>query len=140
MDTHASPIVSSSDLERIEALLDAFPERALPGREALIGELDRAEIRPPQDMPPDVVTMNSTVRFTMAVPPREFCLTLVYPEDAGAEDKLSVFAPVGSALLGLSAGQGIEWPHPRGGVLRVDVLEVVAQPEREGRVAGTPAR
>jgi len=132
MNNLSPPVVSSHDLERIEALLEAMPERALPGKGALVAELDRAEVRAPQDMPPDVVTMNSTVRFAMAVPPREFCLTLVYPEDAGGDGRISVLAPVGSALLGLAAGEGMEWPHPRGGKLRVDVLEVVAQPEREG--------
>jgi len=128
------PIVSSRDLERIEALLAATPERTLPGKGALIEELDRADIRAPHEMPPDVVTMNSTVRFAMAVPPKEFCLTLVYPEDADGTDRLSVLTPVGSALLGLAAGDAIEWPRPRGGMLRVDVLEVVAQPEREGKL------
>lgn len=127
-----NPIVSSRDLERIEALLDAMPARTLPGKEALVDELDRADVRPPHEMPPDVVTMNSTVRFAMAVPRKEFCLTLVYPQDAGCADRISVLAPVGSALLGLAAGDAIEWPTPRGGKLRLDVLEVVAQPEREG--------
>ncbi|MEX5746154.1 nucleoside diphosphate kinase regulator [Massilia sp. X63] len=132
MNSPIHPIVSSHDLARIEALLDAMPARVLPGREALLDELDRADVRPPQDMPPDVVTMNSTVRFATAVPPKEFCLKLVYPQDAGADDRISVLAPVGSALLGLAAGEAIEWPRPRGGTLRVNVLEVVSQPEREG--------
>lgn len=129
-DSH--PIVSSRDLERIEALLETMPAIALRDQEALMDELDRADIRQPQDMPPDVVTMNSTVRFAMALPRKEFCLTLVYPEEAGGEDRISVFAPVGSALLGLSAGAAIDWPRPRGGILSIAILEVVAQPEREG--------
>lgn len=132
MNNLSPPVVSSHDLERIEALLQAMPERTLPGKGALVEELDRADVRAPHDMPPDVVTMNSTVRFAMAVPRKEFCLTLVYPQDAGGDDRISVLAPVGSALLGLAAGEGTEWPRPRGGTLRVDVLEVVAQPEREG--------
>lgn len=132
MHKQTRPIVSSHDLERIEALLDTMPERTVPGKGALVEELDRADVRPPQDMPPDVVTMNSTVRFAMAVPPKEYCLTLVYPRDADTVDRVSVLAPVGSALLGLAEGETIEWPRPRGGTLRVDVLEVVAQPEREG--------
>jgi regulator of nucleoside diphosphate kinase len=132
MDNRSQLIVSSRDLARLEALLDTLPASALADKEALIDELDRADIRQPQDMPPDVVTMNSTVRFAMAAPRKEFCLTLVYPEDAGGEDRISVFAPVGSALLGLAAGAAIEWPRPRGGMLSIELLEVVAQPEREG--------
>ena len=132
MNNRSHPIVSLRDLERIEARLDAMPERMLRDNSALIDELDRADLRPPHDMPADVVTMNSTVRFAMALPRKEFCLTLSYPEDAGGDGRISVFAPVGSALLGLSVGDAIEWPRPRGGKLCVDVLEVVAQPEREG--------
>ncbi|WP_020655299.1 nucleoside diphosphate kinase regulator [Massilia niastensis] len=132
MDNPTQLIVSLRDLERLEALLEAMPPVALRDQEALMDELDRADIRLPQDMPPDVVTMNSTVRFALAVPRKEFCLTLVYPEDAGGEDRISVFAPVGSALLGLAAGTAIEWPRPRGGLISIELLEVVAQPEREG--------
>ena len=44
----------------------------------------------------------------------------------------SVLAPVGSALLGLSQGDEIEWPNPGGGVLRVRIEEIVYQPERQG--------
>jgi regulator of nucleoside diphosphate kinase len=130
MNNHAHLILSSRDVERIEALLDDMPVGSFQDRIALMDELDRADIRPPEDIPPDVVTMNSTVRFAMAAPRKEFCLTLVYPEDAGGADRISVFAPVGSALLGLSAGATIEWPRPRGGTLSIDILEVVAQPER----------
>ena len=132
MNRLTHPIVSLRDLERIEALLGAMPERVLRDNGALVEELDRADLRAPHDIPPDVVTMNSTVRFAMALPRKEFCLTLVYPRDAGGEDRISVFAPVGSALLGLAVGDAIEWPQPRGGKLCLDVLEVVAQPEREG--------
>lgn len=126
-------ILSSLDLERIEALLNATPENAFPGRAALEAEIARAEIVEPQAVPPTVVTMNSVVRFGVTGSDEEFCLKLVYPknvDDSGGT--ISVLAPVGSALLGLSQGDEIEWPKPGGGVLRVRIIEVTYQPEREG--------
>lgn len=128
-------VVSSLDSERLQALLDALPAAALPGKAELQEELDRAEIVEPGEIPPTVVTMNSTVRFVIDPSGEEFCLTLVYPKDlTGDGDRISVLAPVGSALLGLAVGDRIEWPRPGGGVLKVRIVEVVYQPERSGEL------
>lgn len=131
METKPKIILSSQDLERLETLLYALGNNLSPDRAALLAELGRAEVVEPQEIPPTVVTMNSTVRFT--VEQREqFCLTLVYPKDVdGQSDRISVLAPVGSALLGLSVGDSIAWPMP-GGVVQVKIEEIVYQPERSG--------
>jgi regulator of nucleoside diphosphate kinase len=77
--------------------------------------------------------MNSIVRFSFAESGEEFRLTLVYPKDAqGQPDRISVLAPVGSALLGLSVGDEIKWSRPGGGVSTVRVIEISYQPERLG--------
>lgn len=126
-------IVSSRDMDRLEALLDSLPDASAPDVEALYEELDRADVVAPDKVPPSVVTMYSTVRFRMADSDKDFSLTLVYPKDVdGSAGKLSVLAPVGSALLGLSVGDAIEWPRPGGGTIRLTIAEVVYQPEREG--------
>ena len=126
-------IVSSQDMDRLEHLLESLPENAFPGKAALQAELDRAEVVEPQKIPPTVVTMNSTLRFGIESSGEEFCMRLVYPKDiTGAADRISVLAPVGSALLGLSVGDEIEWPRPGGGTLKVRILEIVYQPERAG--------
>lgn len=126
-------IISSMDLERLENLLESLPAHSVPGMEALAAELYRAEVVEPRLMPPDVVTMNSKVRFKVDASQEEFCLTLVYPKDLdGSGEKISILAPVGSALLGLSEGCEIDWPKPGGGLLRVRIEEVVHQPERSG--------
>jgi regulator of nucleoside diphosphate kinase len=84
-------------------------------------------------MPPRVVTMRSTVRFRLDGKESEWCKTLVYPKEAGqGDDTVSVLSPVGSALLGLSEGDRIEWTHPDGRILGVEVVEVLYQPERAG--------
>ena len=79
--------------------------------------------------------MNSTVRFTITESGEEFRLTLVYPKDAqGEPDRISILAPVGSALLGLAVGDEIQWPKPGGGMSTVRVIDVSYQPERSGEL------
>ncbi|MCW9012795.1 MAG: nucleoside diphosphate kinase regulator [Gammaproteobacteria bacterium] len=132
MNERPKIILTSQDLDRLDALLESLPAAAFPGKTELRAELDRADVVEPQEVPPDVVTMNSKVRFALESG-EEFCLTLVYPKDMdGSAERISVLAPVGSALLGLSAGEHIEWPRPGGGMLKVRLVEVVYQPERAG--------
>ena len=124
--------VSSLDLERLENLIETTPDPVFPGKAALLDELGRATVLEPEQMPPDVVTMNSTVRFSFADSGEEFELTLVYPKDAGGEGRISVLAPVGSALLGLSVDSALEWPLPDGHTTTVRVSAITYQPERAG--------
>lgn len=119
-------VVSRLDLDRIEALLERETQ---PGTERLRAELDRAEVREPNDMPGDVITMNSTARFVDEAGGDEHEMTLVYPRDAGAPGTVSILAPVGSALLGLRVGQQIDWAGPGGRTLRLRVLAISYQPE-----------
>ncbi|HRC71660.1 MAG TPA: nucleoside diphosphate kinase regulator [Candidatus Competibacter sp.] len=123
-------IVSSQDLERLERLLDTVSPEHAPGLDTLRHELDRAEVVEPDAIPPDVITMNSTARFVEEASGREFELTLVYPDDSHmTHGTVSILAPVGSALLGLSVGQSIEWPLPGGRKMTLRVLAVTYQPE-----------
>jgi regulator of nucleoside diphosphate kinase len=104
-------------------------------RHALLEELSRAELVEPADMPPDVVTMNSRVRFALDQPAEEFTLTLAYPKDMRpGDDRISVLAPVGNALIGLAAGDSIDWSRPDGVAFKLTVLDVLYQPERAGEL------
>ena len=136
MKTSSTRIVlTSRDFDRLERLLESLPADACPGKSALESELGRADVVEPVRVPPNVVTMNSTVRFTIAESGEEFRLTLVYPKDAqGEPDRISVLAPVGSALLGLGVGDEIQWSRPGGGMSTVRVIEVAYQPERSGEL------
>ena len=128
-------ILSSLDLDRIEALLAAIPSSAFAGKAELQAELDRADVLPPEQMPPNVVTMNSTVQFSIVETGKELRLTLVYPRDLdGSADKVSIFAPVGSALRGLSVGDELAWPGPGGKAMTVRVTDILFQPERAGEL------
>ncbi len=127
--------LSSLDVDRIEALLAVIPASVFPGKAELQAELDRADVVAPEEIPPNVVTMNSTVQFSIEESGKEFCLTLVYPRDTdGSADKLSIFAPVGSALLGLSVGDELAWPGPGGKPMTVKVKDILYQPESAGEL------
>jgi regulator of nucleoside diphosphate kinase len=135
MNSKPRIVISSLDAERLEKLIESLPDNEFPGKAALEAELVRAEIVAPEDMPPNVVSMNSTVRFRVLSDDESFSRTLVYPKDAGdSDDKISIVAPVGGALLGLSEGDEIEWPRPGGGILKVRIEEVTWQPERAGQL------
>jgi regulator of nucleoside diphosphate kinase len=95
-------------------------------------ELEWAQVVSPQDIPDDVVTMNSQARIRDLDSNEEMVFTLVFPIDADYErGRISVFAPIGTALLGYRAGDIIEWKVP-GGVRRLKVEEVLYQPESAG--------
>jgi regulator of nucleoside diphosphate kinase len=125
--------VSSTDLERLEGLLGEIRAGAPAIADGLRAELDRARVVEPDEMPGNVVTMNSTVRFADAASGREFERTLCYPgASAAADDCVSILAPLGGALLGLAEGQEIDWPVPGGHLARIRILEVVSQPQPRG--------
>tara|TARA_R110002049_G_scaffold159546_2_gene324532 strand:+ start:12274 stop:12684 length:411 start_codon:yes stop_codon:yes gene_type:complete len=126
--------ISSLDLERLERLLDSDRAKNFPGADDLRRELDRADVVEPGEIPPGIVTMNSTARFRNEDTDANYEMTLVYPDGAGAPNSVSILAPIGSALLGLSVGQSISWQLPAGKKLRLQVLEVVHQPEQSGEL------
>ena len=126
-------VISSRDLQRLEKLLEDMPANAFSGMAELEAELTRAQVVEPEQIPDNIVTMNSTVRFSIDDSNDILLRILVYPkslDDSG--DKISVMAPVGSALLGMPEGGEIEWPRPGGGSMRIKVHEIIEQPERSG--------
>ena len=133
MKKKAKVVISSLDAERLERIIDALPTSAYAVGERLEEELARAKIVEPKLIPPTVVTMNSTVRFKVDSSNEEFTMTLVYPKDVDvAQNKISILAPVGSAMLGLEQGAELEWPKPGFGMLKVQIEEITYQPERAG--------
>lgn len=98
-------------------------------------ELERAIVVSSEAVPPDVATMNSLVRYTDESEKASATVALVYPQAARGKAMVSVLAPLGTALLGLSEGQTIEWEFPDGSRRRLKLEEVLHQPER---VRNTP--
>jgi len=128
-----SIIVSSRDLARLEAMLDSPALSRHPAAVALSQELERAQVLPPEEIPTGIVTMHSRVECIDELHDEKHSLTLVYPQEADFDKgHVSVLAPVGSALLGLSVGQTIDWTAPGGRQLRLRVTAVHYQPEAAG--------
>ena len=126
-------IMSVRDARRLEALLAGPTGRGAATAALLEDEIVRADLREPADIPPNVVTMNSEVLCRDEGSHAERRLRLVYPDAAGAApENVSVLAPVGAALIGLSEGQSIDWPLPGGRVSRISVEKVLYQPEAAG--------
>lgn len=127
-------VVTAADHERLRQLIRARRDtRDRDAAEALAEELDRAEIVPAERIAGDVVTMNSRVVFRDEATGESREISLVYPGDSDPErGRISVLAPVGTALLGLSVGQTIDWPLPRGQLKRYRVVAVLYQPEAAG--------
>lgn len=135
MNTRPEITITSLDADRLYNLIESLPKNSFAGQTELEAELERANVVAPDEVPPTIVTMNSTVKFVIESTNDEFELTLVYPKDVDADgQKISILAPIGSALLGLSIGDEIEWPKPGGGDLKVKLTEVLYQPERAGEL------
>ncbi len=124
MSNDRSIIVTEHDF----ALLRSLHHHAL-----LLSELERADVVASRDVPPDVVTMNSRVVFEDVTRGTTTEITIVFPHDADAQrGRVSVLAPVGTALLGLAQGDSIVWPFPDGSSRCLRVVEVTFQPEADG--------
>jgi regulator of nucleoside diphosphate kinase len=124
--------VTETDRDRLDQLLDGLRRSGSRDREHLAdleAELERAHLVPSTEIPPDVVTMNSEVVVRDVDSGDEMMFTLVFPSQADADRKrMSVLAPIGTAVLGYRAGDSVEWPVP-GGVRHLKIERVLYQPE-----------
>ena len=131
----ANIYITEPDYNRLNALIEKTREGNGVDRQylnKLEAELDRAEIVDPKDIPANVITMRSTVRLKDLVSGEENTYSLVFPTEADfAEGKISVLAPIGTAILGYRRGDTIEWTVPSG-LRRLKVDEIIYQPEAAG--------
>jgi len=98
----------------------------------LAGELEKASFVDPQQIPSDVITLNSTAILIDQETAEEMVYTLVFPEDADiSQGKISILAPIGTAMLGFKVGDTFEWDTP-GGKRQIHVKAVIYQPEASG--------
>jgi regulator of nucleoside diphosphate kinase len=130
--THHTPIhLTSQDVDRLERLVASV--RKTENILALEEQLEHAVVVPPREIPNEVATMNSRVRFRDEDTGEEDAATIVYPSDAEPSlGRVSVLAPVGSALLGLTVGDLVDWPVPRGRSRRLRIISIDYQPEAAG--------
>jgi regulator of nucleoside diphosphate kinase len=121
--TETSLIISQNDYQKISSLIrNAETQTAV----LLEEEIGRAMVVSRDQLPSDVVSMNSTVKFVCMDSSKESVVKLVFPQDANIEEnKVSILAPVGAALIGLRVGQVIKWPLPHGKETTLKVVSVL---------------
>jgi regulator of nucleoside diphosphate kinase len=127
--------ITQFDIERLRKLLHEaqYTEyRKSDYLDKLQIEIDRAIVMAPQDIPGDVITMNSKVSLVDIDTNEEEIYTLVFPENADRKQgKISVLAPIGTAMLGYEVGDIFEWEVPAG-KRKLRVKEILYQPEASG--------
>ena len=122
-------VADHDELRSAAAAIGKLSERGRAELSALRTELERATIIPPEQTPADVITMNSQAELLDLDSGERMQLTVVFPRDADAEKgKISVLAPLGTAMLGQRVGDEFEWPVPYGS-RRLKVMAVLFQPE-----------
>ena len=113
----------------VEARRRNRPSMDAKAFDRLADELARAHLVASQDIPPDVVTMNSRISVRDLDSDETFTVLLSWPDQADAGNgRVNVLAPLGMALLGGRCGQEIQWSMP-GGLRRLCVEEILFQPE-----------
>ena len=128
--------ITEFDSRRLRELINVAAEfgdkRTLQYLDELSDELDQADLVRPEEIPNDVITMNSTFRLQDLDNGEEPVYSLVFPADAdSSRGKISVLAPIGTAVLGYRVGDTVEWDVPAG-LKRLTVREIVYQPEAAG--------
>ena len=120
--------ITNADMIRLRSLV-ASPKHGRDDLDSLRSELDHARVVEPADLPADVITMNSQAQLRDLESKEVMTFTLVFPEKANPEqDRISVLAPIGTAMLGQREGDEFDWEVPAGRV-RLKVLKVLYQPE-----------
>jgi regulator of nucleoside diphosphate kinase len=123
--------ITEADLKRLLLIIEGM-NNSRDDLRALRTELQNAQILKPSELPPDVISMNSKARLRDLGSGEEMTFTLVFPGNASvAHDRISVAAPIGTAMLGQRVGDEFEWQVPAGSV-RLRVEEVLYQPEAAG--------
>jgi regulator of nucleoside diphosphate kinase len=130
-----SIFITTKDVEKLRDLIrDAYHTeyRGSDYLKKLAEEIEKASVVLPDQIPSDVITLNSTARLVDRETKEEMVYSLVFPEDADtSEGKISILAPIGTAMLGYKAGDTFEWDTP-GGKRIILVEEILYQPEAAG--------
>ena len=130
--------ITDSDMRRLRKLIEGshnWNQKDREYLEDLENELDRATIVSSRKVPPEIVTMNTKMRVKDLGSGKEMTIQLVFPREADYEQgKISIMAPVGTALIGYGVGDTVEWKVPAG-IRRLKIQEILYQPEAAGQFA-----
>lgn len=124
--------ITRFDMDRLRNLIEVTREYRGKNKselDALETELDLGKIVESENIPADVITMNSKVQLKDLDSGEDLFFTLVFPSDANLkENKISILAPIGTALLGCRVENTIKWKVPAG-IRKLKVEKVLYQPE-----------
>ena len=127
--------VTTFDMNRLFAMIEQLRKngfRETANLEKLEEELARSDEVAPSEVAADVVTMNSRVRLQDEASGQTLECNLVFPSEADASaNRISIVAPLGTAILGYRVGDTVTWPMP-GGERQYKIVEIVYQPEAAG--------
>jgi len=117
--------ITSEDHAKLRLLLESLgPTNRQGPVQKLRSELDRAVVLEPSAAPAGVVTMGAQFEIEDLATGEVDAYTLVFPERADVEQhKLSILAPIGTAVLGYTEGDEVEWATP-GGLRRFRIARV----------------
>ena len=129
-------IVTDRDASRLRGLLGrqtTASNRDQGHLSQLRSELNRALVLACDEVPAGIVTIGSLVRVADLDTGKRMVLTLVLPDEADvAQQRISVLAPLGTALPGFRAGDDVEWAMP-GGIRRLHIEHVMPSNRMAGR-------
>jgi regulator of nucleoside diphosphate kinase len=136
MIQHATIYVTKTDRERLSNMIELARDQHDRANLHYIGklenELNNADIVAAEEIPPDVVTMRSTIRLKDLDTNEENIYSIVFPSEANFDEgKLSILAPLATALLGYKRGDTVTFKAPAR-LRRLQILEIIYQPESSG--------
>jgi len=127
--------ITDDDMKRLKELIMVAREFGKENEKYLRdleGELVRGKVVKSQDIRNNIITMNSKIRLRNIDTQEEMIYQLVFPDNADVnQSKISILAPIGTALLGYKAGDIIEWKVPAG-LTKLKVEDILYQPEAVG--------
>ncbi|MBW9156928.1 nucleoside diphosphate kinase regulator [Clostridium sp. FP2] len=122
--------ITESDKHKLLEIINKYEDsKNKQNLKDLEAEINRADVTSHEQMPSDVITMNTKVILLVGDTEEE--INLVYPSEADiSKNKISVLSPIGTAILGYCEGSIIEWKVPDGTV-QIEVKKVLFQPEAQ---------
>lgn len=136
MTQHSTIYITKTDNERLGHLIRQVRDGYDTANQSYINrleeELEYAEVVPSEQIPPDVVTMRSRVELTDLDTDEKMVYSIVFPTEANSDEgKISILAPIATAVLGYRRGDEVEFQAPAR-LRRLKINDILYQPESAG--------
>lgn len=130
-----SLIINKLDYQRLQVWADRAKSEFRFSNihfDKMLRSAGQATLLEPDQIPSDVVTMNSRISLHYLKNNETKEIQLVYPEGADiTRNRISIFAPIATALLGCKQGALAVLTTPNGTV-KVRIDKILYQPEAAG--------